>query len=175
MSDFNLHKWFKNQYLQENDDPKMGAELEAGMHGTGVAEAQGDLYSAISAAVPENTSYKDFAKAVAKMLIEDYGSHNFKPFMDMLHAELGMGESLNEADNDSFEEEFKAKFNNLRTYFSSDKIEFLERSDISEELFEKMIAFIESKGYKVNRQQSERFYDYEPGERHFYPQIRFSK
>ena len=96
MADFNLHRYFKNQYLQENDDPKMGAELEAGLDGTGVAEAQGDLYSALSAAIPENTSYKDFAQAVAKMLIEDYGSHNFGKFMEVLHAELGMNESLNE-------------------------------------------------------------------------------
>ena len=96
MADFNLHRYFKNQYLQENDDPKIGAELEAGLDGTGVAEAQGDLYSALSAAIPENTSYKDFAQAVAKMLIEDYGSHNFGKFMEVLHAELGMNESLNE-------------------------------------------------------------------------------
>lgn len=41
MADFNVHKWFKNQYLQENDDPKMGAELEAGLDGTGVAENEG--------------------------------------------------------------------------------------------------------------------------------------
>jgi hypothetical protein len=38
MAEFNVHKWFKNQYLQENDDPKIGAELEAGLDGTGVAE-----------------------------------------------------------------------------------------------------------------------------------------
>jgi len=98
MADFNLHKYFKNLYLQENDDPKVGDELEAGLGGTGVAEAQGDLYSALSAAIPENTSYADFAKAVAKMLIEDYGSHNFGKFMEVLHAELGMEESLNEAE-----------------------------------------------------------------------------
>jgi hypothetical protein len=50
----------------------------------------------LSSAVPEDTSYKDFAKAVAKLLREDYGSHNFKPFMKALHAELGLDESVNE-------------------------------------------------------------------------------
>lgn len=50
----------------------------------------------LSSAVPENTSYKDFAKAVAKMLREDYGEHNFGPFMEVLHAELGMNEAVNE-------------------------------------------------------------------------------
>jgi len=99
MAEFNTHKWFKNQYLmRENDDPKMGAELEAGLDGTGVMENKSDLYSALSAAIPEDTNYKDFAKAIAKMLIDDYGSHNFGPFMEVLHAELGMNESLNEAE-----------------------------------------------------------------------------
>ena len=50
----------------------------------------------LSSAVPEDTSYKDFATAVAKMLREDYGEHNFGPFMEVLHAELGMNESLTE-------------------------------------------------------------------------------
>lgn len=50
----------------------------------------------LSSAVPEDTSYTDFAKAVAKMLREDYGEHNFGPFMEVLHAELGMNESLTE-------------------------------------------------------------------------------
>jgi len=34
--------------------------------------------------IPENTSYEDFAKAVASKLKEDYGTHNFKPFMQAL-------------------------------------------------------------------------------------------
>ena len=50
----------------------------------------------LSSAVPEDTSYRDFAKAVAKMLREDYGEHNFGPFMEVLHAELGMNEAVNE-------------------------------------------------------------------------------
>lgn len=50
----------------------------------------------LSSAVPEDTSYRDFAKAVAKMLREDYGEHNFGPFMKVLHAELGMNEAVNE-------------------------------------------------------------------------------
>ena len=50
----------------------------------------------LSSAVPEDTSYKEFAKAVAKMLREDYGEHNFGPFMEVLHAELGMDEAVNE-------------------------------------------------------------------------------
>ena len=44
-------------------------------------------------------SYSDFAKAVAIILKDEYGAHNFNPFMEVLHAELGIDESLNEAEN----------------------------------------------------------------------------
>ena len=77
----------------------------------------------LSSAVPEDTNYKDFAKAVAKMLKEDYGSHNFKPFMEVLHAELGMNESVNEEANEL--EAIKAKLEadpaNKYLTFSIDK------------------------------------------------------
>jgi hypothetical protein len=48
------------------------------------------------ASVDENLSYKDFAIGVAAILKDEYGSHNFGPFMEVLHAELGMNESTNE-------------------------------------------------------------------------------
>ena len=48
--------------------------------------------------VDESLSYKDFALAVARILIDEYGQHNFMPFMEVLHAELGINESLNEAE-----------------------------------------------------------------------------
>jgi len=38
--------------------------------------------------IPENTSYKEFATAVANILKKDYGTHNFKPFIEALVAEL---------------------------------------------------------------------------------------
>jgi len=107
MSDFNLHKWFKNQYLQENDDPKIGSELEAGLFGTGVAESEASnnlvplILNAIDQ-VDETLHYGDFAKAIATILKDEYGSHNFEKFMDVLHAELGMGESLNEVADDFY-------------------------------------------------------------------------
>lgn len=50
------------------------------------------------AKVDESLSYKDFALAVATILKDEYGAHNFNPFMEVLHAELGMDESLNEAE-----------------------------------------------------------------------------
>jgi len=47
----------------------------------------------ISSMVPDNTSYSEFAKAVATVLVDFYGKHNFDPFMKVLHSELGMGDS----------------------------------------------------------------------------------
>jgi len=44
----------------------------------------------ISISIPDNTSYVDFAKTVAKILIDDYGSRNFIPFMKTLEKELNM-------------------------------------------------------------------------------------
>ena len=42
--------------------------------------------------VDESLSYKDFAIGVAAVLKDEYGSHNFNPFMEVLHAELGLGD-----------------------------------------------------------------------------------
>lgn len=38
--------------------------------------------------IDDSMSYKDFAIAVAKVLKEDYGTHNFEPFVEALKAEL---------------------------------------------------------------------------------------
>jgi hypothetical protein len=50
--------------------------------------------------IDDSMSYTDFADAVANILIDEYGTHNFTPFMEVLHARLGMNESmLSEAKN----------------------------------------------------------------------------
>ena len=46
MDNFNVHEWNKNRYLnriKESDDPKMGAELEAGVEGDRVEENKSHL------------------------------------------------------------------------------------------------------------------------------------
>ena len=161
MSQFSANKWLKNQYLKEANLYEEKADL-----------ASKAINQAI-AGVDDSLSYKDFALAIAQILKDEYGSHNFSPFMEVLHAELGMNESLNEEKGD-FNDEFNSKFD-VRASLSSDKIEVLERDDIDEDTFEEMIRFIEDKGYTVDRKQSDRFYDEDPGERSFYPRIKFSK
>jgi hypothetical protein len=82
---FDTNKWFKQKYLSE-----AGVILES------------ELVKALNQAIPDNTGYKEFAKAVATILKDEYGSHNFGPFMDVLHSELGM-KSLNEAETPEIE------------------------------------------------------------------------
>lgn len=40
--------------------------------------------------IDDSMSYGDFAIAVAKILVDEYGEHNYVPFMKVLHNELGM-------------------------------------------------------------------------------------
>ena len=74
---FDVHKWNKQRYLAE-------------------ANIHENLAQEINKILPESLGYKEFAKAVATILKDEYGSHNFGPFMEVLHAELGMKESLSE-------------------------------------------------------------------------------
>ena len=54
------------------------------------------------------------------------------------------------------------------------KIDIIIRYDILSGEFEKMIQWVEDKGYKVNRNQSENQFDYDD-DRYWYPRIIFSK
>lgn len=40
--------------------------------------------------IDDSMSYEDFALAVSKILKNEYGQHNFKPFMKVLHKDLGI-------------------------------------------------------------------------------------
>lgn len=61
----------------------------------------------------------------------------------------------------------------IRFGTSYNTIEFIQKQDVDEKPFEQMIQFLEKIGYNVDLGQSDRMYDFEPGERHFYPRIRF--
>jgi len=53
------------------------------------------------------------------------------------------------------------------------KLEFLQKQDVDEKTFEMFIKLIEKLGYDVDLGQSVREYDFEAGERNFYPRIIF--
>lgn len=40
--------------------------------------------------IDDSMSYTDFAAAVAKVLEESYGTHNYEPFIEALKNELGV-------------------------------------------------------------------------------------
>ena len=127
--------------------------------------------------VDENLSYKDFAIGVAAVLKDEYGTHNFAPFMEVLHAELGITESLNEGEEEQLADEFSDKFNvkvSSTMWDNNGKIEIITQNDIQIADMENMIQWIEDKGYKVDRDQSENLFDYDD-DRYFYPRIQFSK
>lgn len=48
----------------------------------------GEESGKITIDLPDNTSYEEFAEAVADILKEDYGAHNFTPFVKALIAAL---------------------------------------------------------------------------------------
>ena len=106
---FDVSKWNKQRYLAE-----AGIILES------------ELAKALNQAIPDNTGYKEFAKAVATILRDEYGSQNFKSFMNVLHDELGM-EPLNEETKESTLEkiasELKPKYPELRFDPTSDRID----------------------------------------------------
>ena len=105
MSDFNIHSWKKNQYL-----------AEAGL-GSSKAQSLAKLIDDAIMQVDESLSYRDFAVAVGILLKDEYGSHNFGPFMEVLHAELGMDESLNENEDLSSLEDFLKYFKSYDAYY----------------------------------------------------------
>ena len=106
---FDVSKWNKQRYLAE-----AGEEL------------QNPIAKAINNILPENLGYKEFAKAVAKVLKDEYGSQNFKSFMNVLHDELGMEPLKEEAEESTLEKiasELKPKYPELRFDPTSDRID----------------------------------------------------
>ena len=134
MSQFNTGKWFKNQYLKEANLNENKADLAAKAIDQAIA------------GVDESLGYSDFAKAVATILKDEYGAHNFNPFMEVLHAELGIEESLNEAEDipsflKNLAQELKGKYPELRFSPSNDKIEVIgsnsDKQDFADENLKK--------------------------------------
>jgi hypothetical protein len=95
MSNFDIYKWNRERHLIDSRLNESKASLAAKAIDQAIA------------GVDESLGYSDFAKAVATILKDEYGTHNFNPFMEVLHAELGMNESLNEAEGEF--SELKAK------------------------------------------------------------------
>ena len=125
---FNVHKWNKQRYLAE-------------------AKIHESLAQEINKLLPESLGYKEFAKAVATILKDEYGSQNFGPFMDVLHSELGM-KPLNEGETSDIETidfeytDNEGLFRKARVYYKDGSMDsffgdqfnkFLKNLDITQE------------------------------------------
>ena len=130
MGQFDVNKWMKDSLLNRHLSESLANEL--------------------GKVIPEDTSYKDFAQAVAKILREDYGSHLYGPFMEVLHGALGIEESLNEG-----ELEDEAKKLDLTLTKKDGKIE-VGGDSIDKDDFEKIAKKL---GYKVDREVEKGEYD----------------
>ena len=84
MDNFNVTKWNLQRY-----------KTNAGLNENKANLAAKAIDQAI-AGVDESLGYSDFAKAVATILKDEYGAHNFNPFMEVLHAELGINEEISD-------------------------------------------------------------------------------
>ena len=70
-----------------SEDPSSDTDDESQSGDTGAMNINEEGESIIID-IPENTDYKELARAVAKVLINDYGVHNYKPFLQALISEL---------------------------------------------------------------------------------------
>ena len=164
MEDFNLTGWFKNQYLTEAGEGTTKATL--------LATAINDVMIEID----DSMSYKDFASAVATILQEEYGTHNFAPFMEILHAKLGMNESLNVKEDHTLAREIDRLFGgDPYVDIRSGKygtITFRTRGEFPDNEWNKILDFVKSKGFEITDESN--YYDFEPNEREWFPKIDFT-
>ena len=82
MSNFDIYKWNRERHLIDSRLNESKADIAAKAIDQAIA------------GVDESLGYSDFAKAVATILKDEYGAHNFGPFMEVLHAELGINEEI---------------------------------------------------------------------------------
>jgi hypothetical protein len=64
--------------------------LEVTNEGTNKSDRLAVIISKGISSIDSEMDYKDFAKAVAKIMFDDYGTHNYKPFVQELAKELNV-------------------------------------------------------------------------------------
>lgn len=142
--------------------------------------------------IDDSMHYGIFAKAVAKVLKDEYGSHNFKPFVDELTTALKQ-KDLSELDtsHEYSEQEKEIKdlvakasgVEDVRVIMSAPSdlelkrekgrgtIRFFIQDTVDPTAFEQVLNVLKAKGYTITKDSN--FYDTEPGERTWYPTIDF--
>ena len=86
---FNVHKWNKQRYL-----------AEAGLQESISQKAATAIDKILDKVDPPGITPEDLGKAIAIIVKNGYQAELQKRFMDVLHSELGIDESINEASNE---------------------------------------------------------------------------
>lgn len=171
MSEFNITGWLKNHYLAEAGEPS-----------SKVTSLVPLIVDAINQ-VDENLSYKDLAEAIGIILIEQYGSHNFQPFMGVLHSKIGIGENILKESLDlndiaiTHTAELEKIFDS-RPYVSmgpygEGSLTFNIKDELSDEDWKKALTWVKDQGYQIETQSN--YYEVDiDDDRSWFPKIKFS-
>lgn len=139
-----------------------------------VAAAAKAINNAITS-IDDSMHYGVFAKAVAHILRDEYGSHNIEPFMKELHAALGMNEQSQEEDLKSkLSQELEANFgeyNPIVSVFGNfGVIRFRYQDELPEDKWKQAEEILNSHNLTITN--SSNFYDTDD-DRTWYPDLKF--
>ena len=178
---FNIHEWNRNRLIESAmGDADLKAKQRVDIIASQILKQFPDL----------DKSRLRFAvsTAMVDLSLEGLLESDDPKVGDELEAGV-MGDSVEEGLTGSYkelEDSLKSKlekliakpFVKMGVYLASGQgfgsVDFVQKEDISAPTFEKLMAAIESEGYKVDPKQSRREYDFEDGERDFFPRIKFT-
>jgi hypothetical protein len=178
---FNIHEWNRNRLIESAmGDADLKAKQRVDIIASQILKKFPDL----------DKSRLRFAvsTAMVDLSLEGLLESDDPKVGDELEAGV-MGDSVEEGLTGSYkelEDSLKSKlekliakpFVKMGVYLASGQgfgsVDFVQKEDISAPTFEKLMAAIESEGYKVDPKQSRREYDFEDGERDFFPRIKFT-
>ena len=85
---FNIHDWQAKQRLGENFDDRLKSMMGADDFEKATNPKLAKLINNAIMSIDPNMSYRDFAKGVAQVLIDEYGVQNYEPFISELKKAL---------------------------------------------------------------------------------------
>jgi hypothetical protein len=178
---FNIHEWNRNRLIESAmSDADLKAKKRVDIITSQILKQFPDL-DKLSLRFAVSTAMVDLS-------LEGLLESDDPKVGDELEAGV-MGDSVEEGLTGSYkelEDSLKSKlekliakpFVKMGVYLASGQgfgsVDFVQKEDISAPTFEKLMAAIESEGYKVDPKQSRREYDFEDGERDFFPRIKFT-
>jgi len=77
-------------YFEKDEDARLSKSEVTKVNESKKSEALAGAINKAIMKIDESMSYKDFALAVGQILRDEYGQHNFEPFMKVLNDDLGI-------------------------------------------------------------------------------------